>query len=277
MALVESVERIYAGHWSAPRFPAAFHPLLAPGDQEAEPVAPAGNRALGAVAGQKMAGMTFGIEYKSGKNQTRRRITVKNVEQSEDGKTTIRAHCYETGRVLTFHSDRIMAFWDWATGDVVKDLNGYLAHLGHLAEGTSKTPRPDQEWALDLIRDGLRILMFLARADGVLDAAELAVIADYIRVRCQEVRPALAADSPGLLLDYARRQHPDIETFSACIHRLCERSCGRVLDLTLDTAQRVIQADGVLHAEEIRHIDELRAVIDDYKANSRYLEDYRPY
>lgn len=99
------------------------------------------------------------------------------------------------------------------------------------------------------IRDGLRVLIAIARADGRLDAPEVDVIMDY--ARSEGARKGVPEDEAALaeLRRYIERLQPSGSVVTSCIDRLADED-KETKDNLLTFLAKVVRADGVVDSSE---------------------------
>ena len=99
------------------------------------------------------------------------------------------------------------------------------------------------------VRDGLRVLIAVARADGHLDDEEVDVIMDY--ARAEGARKGVQEDEAALaeLRRYIKRLQPSGSVVTACIARLTNEGEATQKNLQ-DYLAKVIRADGVVEGSE---------------------------
>jgi uncharacterized tellurite resistance protein B-like protein len=95
------------------------------------------------------------------------------------------------------------------------------------------------------VRDGLRVLIAIARADGQLDTAEVDTIMDYART--EGARNGVREDDVALaeLRRYVERLQPSGSVVTSCIDRLTNQDEETQKNLLYYLA-KVVRADGVV-------------------------------
>ncbi|MEX1109652.1 MAG: hypothetical protein WEC00_12115 [Dongiaceae bacterium] len=131
-------------------------------------------------------------------------------------------------------------------------LAAWLAESGLWAlgpEALGYAPSHETKKALNRCRDGLRVLMFLARCDGHLHPAEMAVVDGYIAERSD-----LDSDDTRALAHlrrFAERLYPTPDCFVASARRLARPNAGSThLMLVAESARALIEADGEIGERE---------------------------
>ena len=100
-----------------------------------------------------------------------------------------------------------------------------------------------------VIRDGLRVLIAIARADGHLDAEEVDMILDY--ARAEGARKGVPENKAALdeLRRYIERLQPSGSVVTSCIDRLASGD-KETQDNFLAYLGKVVRADGVIDSSE---------------------------
>lgn len=119
------------------------------------------------------------------------------------------------------------------------------------------TPEPPGYPQRRCARDGLRVLVALARSDGLLHPTEVEAILDYIEAVCRRAGVSCGHGDRIALDSYLRRQRPDTTVLEQCLKQLDQQPIEdkRIL---LDHANRLIDADGHQHDAEHRILAEIR-------------------
>lgn len=237
----------------APIFPKSVKPMLPQDDgpEEAAPLKPGPIPDF--LKGDKIAGLTFAIEYKG----ETRRITLRRIDPQDSGYLHIMAFCHEAMGLRTFRSDRITAIVDWQTGEVFTDIQRYMAFLIDLGQ-IGEDPEADQKRAHERVRLGITILMYLARIDGHVHPAEAAVIRAYCQTACETLRPSVKFYNLEKMIAYAGRQYPEPDVFLRAVNQVATKRWKTLAHLTLNSAEQIIIADGVLDSREAEALAAIR-------------------
>lgn len=249
-----SLSEILFGRRPAPTFPSSVAVAQSVSDEGDELHVSSAQNIPDFLKGDKVAGLTFAIEYKG----DTRRITLRRVDPQEGGYLHIIAYCHEAMGLRTFRSDRIRHLIDWQTGEVFTDVAGYISYLTDLAQ-IGLDPEADQRRAQDRVRSGITILMFLARIDGHVHPAEAAVVRAYIQAACETISPRVQFYNLEKLVDYALRSYPEPDAFKLCVNRVSTMRWKTLAHLTANAAEQIIKADGRIDDNE-------RAVLSAVKA-----------
>ena len=230
-----------------------------------------GSDAFQAIA-EDAAGSTFAIDYLDSKGAlSRRRITVREIYTNGD-RTYVQAFCHERGAARSFRFDRIAEVID-IDGECHDPRRFFTDVLGlefPTAEHVSISPKPTvkpvradrlgppnraEKLAMRTTdkpgmaqrrtaRDGLRVLVALARADGQLHPEELEVILDYIAEQCDLCGIDMTEPDRAALLPYLKRQQPGSDVLSECLSAL--NAAPRIQQrLLIRFAMMLMDADGV--------------------------------
>ena len=246
-------------------------PPLPPGEAldgmpaaDAADMLPAGKPSSG---GPSYAGLTFLLEYCDAEGKhSKRRITLQEIYVS-DGYLYLRAFCHERQDGRTFRGDRMLALVDLRTGQRHDTPLALLTEFsGEVFDGLVATgPEPSgQRRAMNRCRDGIRILMFLARCDGTFHPDERQAVAQYCRARCEAERWDKLDYDLERLLTYADRQYPDRDTFISCVERIVEKAdTGEHLRMVLGSSALVVMADGTVTGAEAEFSRDLRTLMAD--------------
>ena len=264
--------------------PASDPEPVAPGPSRTADARPASaaRQPFGASIDDDIYGLTFTIEYQAADGEvSRRRIMLRTISQRDDGATFLQALCFERNALRSFRLDRVIRVID-GDGEVFEDPRAFLRDelRVRLPEGASApAPRATPLRANDPVpspairpeeapgtaqrrcaRDGLRVLVALARSDGQLHPAEVVVVLDYIGETCRRFGIGCGDQDREALGAYLRRQRPGLDVLEGCLDRL-DAASAEEKALLLDFADRLIDADGERHEAEHRLVSEVRAAI----------------
>jgi hypothetical protein len=184
----------------------------------------------------------------------------------EEGNVYLRAFCFERGEPRTFRLDRVARIID-GDGVVHDDPGAFFRDELRIEVGQPSLPPAEPAPTTDrrappavpvekpgqaqrrAARDGLRVLVALARSDGLLHSAEAEVVLDYIGAVCAAAAVPCATDDRNALAAYVRRQRPGSDVLDECLARL-ETAPPSAQALLLAHAERLILADGHRHEAE---------------------------
>lgn len=235
-----------------PRGPAAFEVLLPASDPEEElneSFSEEGKEDLTHILGEALV-----ICYEDANgNESRRRVAL-HAAYERNGFHYLKAYCFERAAARSFRADRIREIIDVETGEVFAGIDSILEVVSDRAEPL--TAREATEKAFQMKKQGILVLLFLARCDGEVHASEETVILNYIDHSC---------GTKGVDEDYALRRlarlSPDPMSYEKALKYLARFDPGE-MQRVLRFARRLIEADGAISQEEAEFamaIDALRA------------------
>src|SRR5210317_1576788 len=190
----------------------------------------------------ELSGMTIGIEHVDTDGSVSRRwITIVTTAQV-DGHDQLLCHCFRSEGLRAFRMDRVITLFD-EHGETF-DVREFL----HLNANPTKARTGGGSYR-STIRDGLRVLIAVARADGHLNAEEVDVIMDY--ARAEGTRKGVTEDEAALaeLRRYVERLQPSGSVVASCIDRLTNED-EETQDNLLAYLAKVVWADRVLDDSE---------------------------
>lgn len=157
-------------------------------------------------------GELFFLSYEDANGlKSRRRITLKRSYRAADGDVYIDAWCHERQDERTFRASRMVELVDLGTGEVIDGaLDFFLAR-------EQETPEGRVARALAMAESELLALVFIARADGSMRAAERAPI-----VALAVERAAGVAVDPALLDKAVRRLYASPDDYRRALRALAQ-------------------------------------------------------
>ncbi|WOI52472.1 TerB family tellurite resistance protein [Parvularcula sp. LCG005] len=233
-------------------------------------------------------GTTFAIEYKCAKKLiSTRRVSMRHFILTHGKSLCLSAYCHERNALRHFRFDRIISVID-DDGEVYDpivffrdELHCPISHYIDKAcvvkstrpvESVASAPiqktgeKPNHEERKPgvahraVCRDGLRILVGIARSDGDYCQSELDAILAYVESE-SEIAGLLTNESDrSYLSGYLKRQRPDAAVLDKCIEKL---SVAPIADQVrfLTSAKAVVLADGQIHPAEIEILDQIGSVL----------------
>lgn len=216
---------------------------------------------------QRLDGAHFMIEYvREDGAFSRRRITTRRIAFNPDGRRLLVAFCHERGEQRNFRIDRIKCCID-SDGVVHDDAAAFLSEnfgawtSGKVAANTRYLPESSgvgENWdkSRDTIRPHALILTALALADGEVHEQERAIIAAH----CLELarrRSCPADQNIDKLNRYLARLKPNYKGLMSAIETMQNYSLNESTIL-VETATRLIKADGVLDSAEMTFLKDLK-------------------
>ena len=191
----------------------------------------------------ELSGMTIGIEHVDADGSVSRQWATIVAAAEMDGQNQLLCHCFRSEGLRAFRMDRVITLFD-ERGETF-DVREFL----HLKANPTKARTGGGSYR-SAIRDGLRVLIAIARADGQLDADEVDVIMEY--ARAEGARKGVTADEAALteLRRYIERLQPSGSVVASCIDRLTEEGKETQKNLLAYLEEKVIRADGVIDGSE---------------------------
>ena len=190
----------------------------------------------------ELSGMTIGIEHVGTDGSVSRRWATIVATAEVDGHNRLLCHCFMHEGLRSFRIDRVVSLFD-EHGETF-DVREFL----QLKASPTKARTGGGSYR-SVIRDGLRVLIAVARADGHLDAKEVDVIMDY--ARAEGARKGVTQDEAALaeLRRYIERLQPSGSVVAACIDRLTNEG-EETRENLLAYLAKVVWADRVLDSSE---------------------------
>ena len=190
----------------------------------------------------ELSGMTIGIEHVDADGSVSRQWATIVTTAEMDGHDQLLCHCFRSEGLRALRMDRVITLFD-ERGETF-DVREFL----HLKASPTKARTGGGSYR-SAIRDGLRVLIAIARADGQLDADEVDVIMEYART--EGARKGVTADEAALaeLRRYIERLQPSGSVVASSIDRLTEEGEETQKSL-LAYLEKVIRADGVVDGSE---------------------------
>lgn len=212
----------------------------------------------------EIEGVALGLEYANASGEvSARRVIARRVSPGAGELFYLEGWCLLRKDWRTFRSDRMLKLMlppAWTSvADPTNFLRTYLPKRATEARAAARTnPRL-------LCRDGLTVLLYVARSDGgVLPAAERDIIKKYVGAVFQRAGLTPSDGVTANVAAYAETLYPSAESMEACLSRL-ERDPG-ALDLLVPHLTALIKADGTYSQQEqqavatlVRAIEEARA------------------
>lgn len=193
-------------------------------------------------ADHELSGMTIGIEHVRPDGSLSRRWATIVATAQVDGHNRLLCHCFANEGLRSYRMDKVVSLFD-EHGETF-DVREFL----HLKASPTKARTGGGSYR-SVIRDGLRVLIAVARADGQLAPEEVDAIMDY--ARAEGTRKGVTEDAAALaeLRRYIERLQPSGSVVTACIDRLTNEG-EATQDNLLAHLERVVQADGVVDGSE---------------------------
>jgi hypothetical protein len=125
---------------------------------------------------------TVEIEYRDGGGSKSKRVIHTRSFDNRLHNGLLIGHCTLRNATRTFRFDRVLSAVDVATGEVISDLR---SHLNTLYESFPERSRDSLE---ERFRDLLRVLLFVAKADGQYRREEKIIVRDFCRELASDPR-----------------------------------------------------------------------------------------
>ncbi|MGE3279666.1 MAG: WYL domain-containing protein [Alphaproteobacteria bacterium] len=200
-------------------------------------------------------GVTIGIQYGNaeGRNSSRR-ITIIDLYRAEDGTAYLRSHCHEVGETRTFRFDRIKRVFD-LDGVTYEPYAFFRDQLRVRIESVERRRGPlnfdpgaaQKKEAVG----GARLLAALARSDGIMRAAEVDAIVDYMEQKSARLGIYTTEEDREALTARVKRMRPTQAMLGSCLRDL-EQADMAEKQLFLRSAIAVVRADGKVAEDEVR-------------------------
>lgn len=199
-------------------------------------------------------GEAIGLRYVDANGAvSQRRITVHSVGRSGTGSLFINAWCHERRAARRFRADRVDSIIELATGEIIDHPDRVIERFATLCDEAAPVDNAVDQ-VMRLARDGLNILVFLARCDGQFHSSESDVISHYLL----DVAFDINFDGDAVMVTVGR-MHPDPYCYRQSVARL-GRGPGD-LERVAKFAARLIDADGAISDEEFEFGQELSTAL----------------
>ena len=214
-------------------------------------------------------GLVLGIVYEDARGHvSRRMVRVKAIGPSE-GAGYVHGFCQLRKADRTFRVDGIREVVDHRTGETFQDAASYflpyveIARWRDFAEpaaNTGKTSNPTQT-VLSSVRDEIKIVLYVARADGDFRVDEEDVISDFIARRAATLGDGVARGyDHGRIMAWVRNMNPDYASFERAVRRLATRPDVDIADVWR-TCKKLVMADREIAPREVDAMDSLFVAI----------------
>lgn len=209
-------------------------------------------------------GATFTIEYfgPDGSVSTRT-ITLHELVRGSQC-IYLDAYCHSSDRNRSFRVDRIRTIYD-LDGTKHNDPAKYIAELlmldadtlGKAIEKYANEEKP--HLARAMVRDEVKVLMAIARADGFLHDKESNLINKYLKQRLKKERLNLSNDELKKLLYYVRNVNPTDKLVSEALERIDGNA--DLMRPLIRACRDVVKADGVIDEREEQALQEIEQAL----------------
>lgn len=200
---------------------------------------------------EDLFGTSWVIAYTDAQgDESTRRITVLGAKIGKGGDRTIMAKCHERNGIRQFRIDRITELMNIATGEIIEPPTKVFG----AARIDMPAPDPrlkEHERVMRAARDPLRVLLFVARADGRVCHDEMDAmlrIVDDIALT-ETARGPLWYDADKVT-DWIAKQTPDAAVAAVALGRMAELAPPARLKSFRRSMEKLVTADGVVHPAE---------------------------
>ncbi|WP_444885026.1 hypothetical protein [Microbulbifer sp. PSTR4-B] len=179
------------------------------------------------------------IDYKDGDgNSTTRSVKVKKFDELLSGGMVI-GFCELRRATRTFRIDRISECMDLETGECISNVRDYLIDKFELSP-----ERVIDTLELEFL-DVLKILYFVAKADGQFKKGEAIVIAEYLRKLVSDDRVNFE------MVDKVLRSYdvPSLQSFKLAVGRVMKAQ-EIDIDLLIDCCKKIVDTQKTVHPAE---------------------------
>lgn len=173
-------------------------------------------------------------------------------------------HCELRGETRTFRLDRIKSLAD-ANGELHEPRDFFAPYLeypaGRSAGADRHTPFGRALHIIDRIGDEMRLLAFVAEADGKIGNKEANLIMRIVELRASDIGFELKKSEIVDLRRWMKLQRPDENTMHAAISRMA-RSNSDSYDEVWSLVEIIAEADGKIAPAELEALRSIRSAMD---------------
>ncbi len=209
-------------------------------------------------------GLVLGLTYEDTEgNVSQRMVRVHAIGPSEQG-DYVHGFCQLREAERTFFIDRVTEVIDYWTGKTHTDAREFFQPYIEIArwrdvaepESDSGESTPTQQ-VLTAVRDELKIVLYVAYADGDFQIDEQNVISDYVRDRAAQLgRGVKTGYDHKRIMDWVRNMHPDYLSFERAIKRIAKRDDTDIVHIW-HTCKELVMADREIAPREVDAMDAL--------------------
>jgi hypothetical protein len=186
----------------------------------------------------------FEIDYIDGSgNKSSRKVRVREYDNELYNGIMI-GHCELRDSTRTFRFDRIKRCVDLVTGEIINDVKKYLN------KKYEESPERSTDLLLDDYLDIVKVVYYIAKADGQYRQSEKEVIASFIRKLIRDERVT------NQMIDeiFNKIDSPTLHSFKLAIGRIIK---GRDVnpDLLLETCKQIVATQQTIHPSEQEALD----------------------
>jgi hypothetical protein len=226
--------------WATPQWPGENQTALPSTDAKEEGLGDTGDVI------EDIIGSTFGLHYRDVTGEeSHRRVTFLKVSMS--GRNfMIGAHCHERKAWRAFRADRVIELIDLRSGEIITRADEWCAGL---------IRRDGPEAMLEACSADVRILAGMARCDGHFHEAESEVLVAHVL----DTIGGVGVDVPAMMRA-ADGVYPSPEQIQKAVRQV-KRYDKEAKRLLMKSAQRLIEADGILRDVEFDMASEIKDAI----------------
>lgn len=224
-------------------------------------------------------GILVRLLYRDASDNYSRRVVLCWRAWQANGTVYVQGYCTLREALRTFRSDRMSAVEEVRTRRAIDDPVSYFARF---ADNDDFAPppmgRPSERGRLrawrsadrhlrreavergrELCRDGLKVLAFVAFADGDKSEVEHAVMRDYVRARLEPLSlpAATEEEAEAELVDFGEALAPTRRSFTIAVNRVVRDEAN--VRSVFEHAVRLAQADGNSDPVEVEAV---RAIVE---------------
>jgi hypothetical protein len=205
----------------------------------------------------ELIGLRVGLVYvDSAGTETEREVTIRALKNLPDGKGIgLRCMCHARQAPRLFFLNRVQSFYDVESGETFDDAASFLKAFG---SGHAESDRPADAVAaaIAVMKADLHVLIFLARCDGWHDS-ELSIACNFVLDA-----PSTAVDINMAELErQVRMLDPDECVFRRALDEFA-RGPVEARRRLVRAIRRMVNADGVLSAEEGHFLEDISTVVE---------------
>ncbi|MFT3672046.1 helix-turn-helix transcriptional regulator [Aestuariivirga sp.] len=154
----------------------------------------------------------------------------------------------------TFRLDGIVDVAD-SSGEIYEPVEFFAPYF--------RNPDGRTRHVIARIGDELRLLAFIASADGVLGRKEVNLIMRIAEIRANDMGIELTTAQLADLRRWAKAQDPDAQAMKAAIARMAKTGNSGDYEEVWSLVEIICEADGKVKPEEIEALREIRAAMDE--------------
>lgn len=213
-------------------------------------------------------GMVLGLTYQdTAGNISRRMVRVIAIGESDRG-DYVHAFCELRQAERTFFIKRVQEVVDHHTGHVHTDAAEFFLPYVEIAKwrdyredgGDGEMSNPTQI-VLTAVRDDIKIILYVAYADGDFQVDEQDVLSDFIAKRAKACGPDVAQGyDHRRIMSLVRSMRPDYASFERAVQRVAKRDELEIGDVW-HTCKKLVMADRDINPREVDAMDSLFVAI----------------